>query len=114
MRYSEYPHLSYLDKERNGPGALFLGDTERWNWRYAMIGTEINHDFDKALMSYFNETQRNLMKREPVEALDFLSSTIPSSVTDVVRRRMVEAQRRFDVGRILEVKENVIRVSFGR
>lgn len=112
MRYSEFPHVFYLDKSGNGPGALFLGDLERWNWRYALIGTTEDYKFDEALQCYFSDAQRTLMRMDPLSALNFLEVSMPSLVNDGVKERLLESQERFVNGRITAVDGNVISVLF--
>jgi len=112
IRYSEFPHVFYLDKSGNGPGALFLGDLERWNWRYTLIGTVENYKFDEALQCYFNDAQRKLMRMDPLSVLSFLVNSMPSLVNDGVKERLLESQARFVNGRVAAVDGNVISVLF--
>lgn len=113
MRYSEFPHEYYLT-QGTGPGAGFLGDLERWNWRWALQGTTLNASFDDALSAYFNEAQRRLMRMEPAVALISLEAIVPSQITEAVRARLGEAQARLFGPRVVAQDGNVIRVNFKR
>lgn len=113
MIYSPHPHRSYLDAEGQGPGARYLGDNERWNWRYAVIGTEVNEDFDQALVAYFNDAQRKLMQQEPALALEFFRSHLPTLHTPAMVERLTTAQAAVVAGTVQSVVGNVINVKFG-
>lgn len=112
MRYSPKPHVAYL-QDGKGPGALFLGDLERWNWRWLVRGEAIDVDFDQALVAYFNDSQRRIMQMEPTSALEFLVKHLPTVVTAEVRSRAEQAQAWLD-SPSLESDGNVVFAKFGR
>lgn len=93
MQYSELPHASYIENGI-GPGALFLGDEERWNWRYSFMGTKINEGYDHGVVTYFNDAQREIMRQTPAFALTLLKSVLTQAVTPEVEQRLLEAQAR--------------------
>lgn len=112
MLYSEYPHEHYI-KNGKGPGAKFLGDLERWNWRYFMFGLKPDDDADTGIVSFFNEHQRAMMQEPPAEALVWLEEVIPERVTEEIRARMLEAQTRLYPPKIKAREGNIITANFG-
>ena len=113
MHYSEFPHAHYV-KDGVGPGAVFLGDQERWNWRYLMKGLEINDFYDKSLLKHFGEGQYEAMQETPEEAIEYLMECFPERITDAILTRAAEAQRRLFPPKILCRDENVIYPNFGK
>lgn len=112
MRYSEFPHEHYI-KDGKGPGSAFVGDPERWNWRYALFGTVIDDDVDAGIVSFFNEHQRAAMAQTPEEVLEWFEEVLPERVTDAVRARLTEAQARLYPPKISAREGNVITANFG-
>lgn len=116
MLYSEKPHADYV-VNGVGPGAKFLGDQELWNWRYLLYGTELNDAADTALILFFNEAQRDLMRMPPLDALDALRGFMDDKVTPEIAQRALEAQFRLlpPVPAMVEkVEDNVVYANFGR
>lgn len=113
MHYSEFPH-SYYVGDGSGPGTLFVGDLEKWNWRWVFRGDALDTHYDMGLNAYFNEQQRSTMQMHPSQALAALEFCMPDQVTDAVRRRLQEAQHRWDGPMILARNANVITANFGR
>lgn len=87
MQYSEYPHEHYV-VDGVGPGSNFVGDLERWNWRWLLVGTALNPAYDLGLASFFNDSQRRLMTLPPAEALGHLVTFMPDDITDEVWNRV--------------------------
>jgi len=114
MQYSEFPHESYLDQDGKGPGAAFAGDIEKWNWRYLLRGTEVDDNFDYGLEHIFNDAQRSLMQREPLEAAEALDTFIDKKVMEGVWQRAQEAHDRLFPPLIASIKDNVIHANFRR
>jgi hypothetical protein len=113
MHYSEFPHAHYV-KDGVGPGAVFLGDQERWNWRYLIKGLEINDFYDKALLKHFDESQYEAVQDTPEMAIEFIIECLPDRLTDDVLMRATEAQRRLFPPKVLFRDANVIYPNFGQ
>lgn len=113
MHYSEHPHEHYL-KAGKGPGAVFVGDLERWNWRYLIKGLALASAYDNALKINFGAEQGRLMGLPPVEALARLKVVLPDLITEEVEARGIEAQARLFPPLVASRDENVIFVNFGR
>lgn len=113
MQYSEHPHLYYISG-CEGPGAIFVGDVERWNWRWLLHGTKVDPDKDLALLTFFNENQRELMKLEPIKAAEILDTYLPRDLMPGVWERATEAQDRLYPPVVATVRNNVIHVNFRR
>lgn len=113
MHYSEHPHEHYI-KAGKGPGAVFLGDLERWNWRYLIKGLALASAYDNALVTNFGAEQRRLMGLPPVEAMNRLNVALPDLFTEEAVARCIEAQARLFPPLIANRDENVIFVNFGR
>ena len=113
MRYSEHPHEHYL-KNGKGPGEAFVGDLERWNWRYLNKGTAPAAGFDVGVTKHFNEAMRAMMRLTPVDAMETIEIHLPGHITDEIRARMMEAQMFWFPPRILDRVDNVIFANFKR
>lgn len=113
MRYSEFPHEHYL-KDGKGPGAGFVGDLERWNWRYLVKGVVPAPAYDIGLTAHFGNEQIRLMRLPPLEALVKIKIAIPELATDEIMARATEAQTRLFAPLVASREDNVITVNFGR
>jgi hypothetical protein len=113
MYYSEKPHVFYAT-DTIGPGAIFLGDRERWNWRWLIIGEELNQAFDNALVAFFNDEQRRLMQQPPIVAITRLKEVLPAVVTREAEDRATEAQLRLFPISVAFRDGNVVFGNFGR
>ena len=113
MQYSEYPHEHYLTAGV-GPGSEYVGDLERWNWRWLFAGTEINSPFDLGVSKFFNDEQRRLMQLPPLEALEHIQTFLPDDVTGEVLKRGAEAHARLSPQKVTAREDNVIFGNFGK
>ena len=111
MRYSPEPHEHYI-VDGVGPGANFLGDMEKWNWRWTKMGTVPCQSIDGAINLHFNDSQRYLMTLPPAEALLWLEQHVPSMVDDVTRERLIDAQTRLFPPLIVKRDGNIIFATF--
>lgn len=112
MLYSEYPHEHYINNGV-GPGAIFLGNTEMWNWRYVCAGTVIDPFVDQAIATYFNSALRDVMRMPPAEALEYLTQVMAIALTEDQIQRLEEAQDRLYPPIVASVRGNVVHANFG-
>lgn len=112
MRYSPEPHTHYV-KNGTGPGAVFLGDVEKWNWRWTRMGTEPCPAIDNAINVHFNESQRYLMRQAPGDVLVWMESFTPEFVDEFTRERLIDAQTRLFPPLIVRRDGNIVFASFG-
>jgi hypothetical protein len=97
-----------------GPGSAYVGDEERWNWRWLLIGVEVNDAFDAGVLAFFNDQQRELMRQPPMDVIDMMLGFMPDSVTDAVLKRAAEAHVRLFPPKIAAREGNVITGNFGK
>jgi hypothetical protein len=117
MRYSEHPHEYYLTNGV-GPGSVFLGDVEMWNWLYLLRGLITTPIYDISLKENFNDSQRELMTLPPIEALEALADrfaeNLPDRITPEIWARAEEAQARLFPPTVMRREDNVIHANFRR
>ena len=113
MRYSPEPHAHYI-KDGVGPGALFLGDLEKWNWRWTRLGDVPCQAMDGAINLYFNEAQRELMREPPGDVLLWMAARTPDLLDELTKERLIDAQTRLFPPLIVRRDGNIIFASFSR
>lgn len=100
---SDYPEL----------GIGFNGDQQRWNWRFMVKGLDPAPAYDKALLTHFNQYQREGMTWEPAKAVDWFANMLPQQMNEEIAARMAEAQARLFPPLVALREGNVVFANFG-